>query len=577
MKNLAIIALAVLAVSCRKSEPEPPSEGYGTARIVTGVRAGTPQIARLAFTENTANATSPLGVTLAGFGHKTSEIVTLDQMVQASSWRQTPCTATPDQAQSLPIGAVTLDAAGWPATIPAGSCAGALLFQQSRGEYPAGKWLVHFDGDATLLVTGDAATVTAVRAGVASFNVATPTTEGVLLMLKDTLPANPMKRIRVIPPGGVCGLDPTNVDPFKPCRNDRGGEGTCSGDLICIDHADALIDRYASDATQNFAARVGIGAGAYFHPAFLDALKSYRVIGFRRWLRPDHATAEPTRTALSVNLAEHAHTTGAPWELMFALTNVLSADAWITIPSTMKGPVSNDLASVAAAQMLAQYGVYLEIFHEWWLPGTEGNGLLNTLAAQFNSTVPLLHVGIAEPMKKTWDKALGTGRLKMIGNVEARDPAAPAALRFPSGTFPWTHYATALRLEFPSSVGVADLDSSTAKTQTEAMANGVRARGVPMIAYASGIYLTPPPSSNDARNEARTDAALGTAFKKMLGEWKAAGGQLVMLDKSADDESNGPDAWGMRAYHGDKTSALDQAVQAFITENPCWWTGCARN
>ena len=108
---------------------------------------------------------------------------------------------------------------------------------------------------------------------------------------------------------------------------------------------------------------------------------------------------------------------------------------------------------------------------------------------------------------------------------------------------------------------------------------------LPFIAYEGGQSLVAVVSPNNTQVEqvfaaANRDSRMGAAYTSALGQWKANGGELYVLYNDIDPPTLWGE-WGVLESFMDPIDPLSssstkwQAVQNFISGNPCWWGGCA--
>ncbi|MDP9017493.1 MAG: hypothetical protein M3N19_04150, partial [Candidatus Eremiobacteraeota bacterium] len=103
---------------------------------------------------------------------------------------------------------------------------------------------------------------------------------------------------------------------------------------------------------------------------------------------------------------------------------------------------------------------------------------------------------------------------------------------------------------------------------------------LPLLAYEGGQTLTShDPPVTQLYIAANRDARMGGAYSTALNDWKANGGGLYVVFTDITG-SNQYGEWGALESFLDTVSPLDrappkwQAIQNFISGNPCWWSGC---
>jgi len=102
------------------------------------------------------------------------------------------------------------------------------------------------------------------------------------------------------------------------------------------------------------------------------------------------------------------------------------------------------------------------------------------------------------------------------------------------------------------------------------------------LAYEGGQNFSN--GSTDALNTlyiaANRDPRMAQAYARYFQDWKTAGGQLFMYFEDVGVGSK-YGSWGAIESITQTTTPLSgappkwQAIQKFISANPCWWQGCA--
>ncbi len=592
MRTVGIIVFSLVLLSgCRKISPESPEGGCGVPATVAGSGG---LGASGAIAKNTANATSPLGIALARFGAGTSEWISADHMVQAGAWVEVDCFSVPADSFSADQGDLTIGPTGWVDALSlTGTCAATHLFRSAAGSYPAGTYLVKFDGGGTLEVSGDASTVTSVDTGISSFIVTDPTPNGVLLKIRTLRAGDGIRNVRVISPGGVCGKTSTELDPFAQCRTSRGGAGTCAAGLSCYDFADVLANRYDGEEAAAFVGTVTARSRIFFHPLFLNSLKFYRALNFRRWA-PPLGMASPTRATIGANLGQFAETRGAPWEVEIALANLLQADPWVTLPVQLTNSDAGTMAAVFAAGLNTNLNPYVEYAGEFWRPSAVRTYLETEASTSGIGSYEDLYIYRMASLTANWKGNFSGSRTQFVETVSASDSGMPDRLHVAEhGLDLFDVVAMAQRFDVPMPAGqdatsitnlfdaiggvggASELDAASARASAMVSAAGLQ--GMALVGYGSGPMLSAALSGSDPRTQARLDARMGTVTARNLATWHTLGGQLIFHDKSADDEDTGSfDPWGSLMNQEDETSEIQKALQSFVEGNPCWWAGCTR-
>ena len=105
-------------------------------------------------------------------------------------------------------------------------------------------------------------------------------------------------------------------------------------------------------------------AGQLFDPAFLQMLGRFRVLRFMDWLNTNGSTLS-SWSARPVP-SYYSWTTGVPLEVVVALANAVSADAWLNVPAMADDDYVRQMAALVHAQLGPTQKVYLEYSNEVW-------------------------------------------------------------------------------------------------------------------------------------------------------------------------------------------------------------------
>lgn len=321
--------------------------------------------------ENSENQTSPIATNLSAFASITPEWVFVDTFLKSSPWM--PCDV------NIPL---ETDANDWITNIPDGQCAFSFINWQMNGHYPAGEYVLLWEGDGTFEVEGDASYFhlqgqsEPTSGGIKrqTFDV-TPSNEGLLFAIISVADDH-LRNVRMIMPGGVCGTDAHNLNYTSFCQTPRGGEGSCSADESCFDFEEVYWDRFSDPVSAMNNPRV------VFHPTYLDRLAKYRAIRFMQWTSTNSSTLEHWRDRAGLQkqtFADDAEyddnktktTRGMPYEMAIALGNVLNADIYVNIPARATDDFNTQFAQLVADHLDPDLKVYIEYSNEVWNPGVD--------------------------------------------------------------------------------------------------------------------------------------------------------------------------------------------------------------
>lgn len=321
-------------------------------------------------------------------GINTEEIIAEGQVSgQATMFVDVFRLATPFKENSCPD--ITYDANGWPTSIPA-SCETTgtndfnrvattfMLRYMPDGSIPEGEYTVRYEGKGKLKFSG----IGTINAAKSQPNheildvklVGTPNwarNVGIRMQMLETDPADPIRNIRIIMPGGIC-----TSDPFTHITNP----------------ADCLASDYQSFDSQLADNRNKI----IFNPAYLDLMRHFKVVRAMNLMKasprhsigsrsicPDPDTYNDCMTealtwdqrstmdsafwgATAQSGIKERFGRGAPLEVIVELMNQLKADPWFTIPHSADDDYVKRFADYVHRELHSDAKVYLEYSNETW-------------------------------------------------------------------------------------------------------------------------------------------------------------------------------------------------------------------
>jgi hypothetical protein len=536
------------------------------------------------------NAKSPLGINLQGVSYYASEQPFLNIFRTAGAWI-THSSAAWDSSEEQYI---NVDANGWPITLTSVNEAkgqqfnsvGVLLLRSlpstPNGYYPAGQYVVLYDGQGTITYGLDA-TLVSRSAGRDVINVATPSAEGIDLRI-------------------------TVTDP---------------------NHSGNYIRNIRLVRAQNEAA---LAAGQVFNPVFLNLMQNFHTLRFMDWLRTNGNTLSSWANRPVPANAFWDGSNGVPIEIAVELANTVSADAWLNTPVMADNNYMTQMATLVHAQLGTSQKVYVEFSNEVWNGAfpqynyaiTQGQAAFAPgLGSPFDYNRNWYGMRVAQ-MCNIWKSAWGNdaSRVICVMAAQAANPyTATESLKCPfwsAGTPCAAHGigAVAIAPYFGGSVptawtaqsdgGVSSLVASLTSQNDPSIPSGgwlgqtsawekaytpqIASYNLPLIAYEGGQTFQGFPNgvTSSGANApitnlyiaANRDARMGTAYTTYLQQWKANGGQLFMLWNDIGAYSQYGE-WGALESIMQTTSPLTsappkwQAIQNFIANNACWWSNCA--
>jgi hypothetical protein len=478
-----------------------------------------------------------------------------------------------------------LDANGYPTTLTASSSdphspqkfnsVGVLVLrelpQANAGKglpYPAGQYVVDYDGEGTLAFDFDATLVSAAP-GHYVINVAKPTNAGFAVYITST--------------------DPNHTGNYL--RNMR---------IVKAEYESLLL------------------AGNVFSPKFLSLMQNFRILRTIQWLNIDN-TAGGSLTNWSQRPLPTdggwGGPTGVPLEVVLQLCNAVGADCWLNVPHMASDDYITQMATLAHANLGTSQKVYIEYSNEvwnydypqWGYAQAQGKALWPNAGSGFNGNWYGMRVAqTCDIWKSVWG-ADASRVVCVMGAQAANSATATLSLSCPL----WTGHApcashgidiVAIAPYFevkgdPSWLSASDggLSSLFSAIETNALPeiSGWEAAykkalvpyNLPFMTYESGQSLIGNPTYKAGSPmvnlyvAANRDARMGAIYTSMMNTWKSNGGQTLIIYA----DIYGPGVfgeWGALESQLDTVTPLSsappkwQAIQNFISANHCWWSGC---
>jgi hypothetical protein len=534
------------------------------------------------------NITSPLGTNVWFFRDWVSEWSMVDAFKQSRAWiPQCMDVCAPTIWDTGESALLDLDANGWVRSIPAPSdpptytSVATTMFGGAGSHYPAGQYIVLYDGEGTIVYGNDAIKNNALSTPGRDVLTVTPNV-GILLRLTATDPNhtnNYLRNIRVIVPG------------FE----------------------------------SNYATQV-------FHPTFLSKIEKYRVLRFMQWMN----TNGSTQTSWAARaLPQHARWTtqsgsGVPIEIMVALANRVSADPWFTLPHQADDSYITQFATLVRDSIAPGLSVYVEYSNEVWngAPGfnqslwVQAQGAAKWSASPASAyTKQINWYGMrSAQMCDIWKAVWGAQSNRVIcvmgaqsGNAWTASQALDCPLWTDAGGAPCYQHGINVVAIGPYFAGyfanntfapqvaawTSDPDGGLGKFFTEVITGGLlvgspasalqrvntevdghvaiaNARGLSVVAYEAGAHLDPLGNATLATlfQNASRDPRMGEVYDRYLANWRAHGRQMFTHYFNVGNcFSSG--CFGALEYMDETSRPKYDALMRFMNDNACWWQNCS--
>ncbi|WP_280152130.1 hypothetical protein [Piscinibacter sp. XHJ-5] len=569
-------------------------------------------------------STSGIGINLDAPIYWQSDWPFIDEFKRASGW-STRCEASMPQCRDFAPGRsgantgeqaqLELDANGWVKRLPAADDprvkfrhVSALLFQGNGGSHAAGRYVVLYEGDGTLVYAGAGKKVAAEsRPGRDVLDVTNKPGEGLSIRITRINEQEPLRNIRVIGPGGVCANAPEKYVP----------------------------DASSCDSASAFRSLEQLYASQIFHPAYLADLRGFRALRFMKWSATEATGMVRWDQRPRPGDATWAGPSGVPYEAMFALAAATGADPWINVAPSIDDDFARELARLARRSLKAGSTLWFEYGNEPWNaapPYSRAGTLYEQMARSKwpDATLEPWQLRLnayalrAAQLCRIVKQEFGADarRVRCVANSQAANPQVsqvllacelakaelgrPCAREFDAlAIAPYfghylgsnTYAASVDRWADDPASGLTALFSEITGRDTpplytpggrtpregalEQAAGWIAAskkvadrHGVPMVAYEGGQHLTVPRGGKAEAlfRAANHDPRMGAAMQRLIEAWKAAGGQLFVVFSYTQQPGRGG-FWGMKEAQRDEEAPKWQAIMK-MRDEPCWWSGC---
>jgi hypothetical protein len=476
---------------------------------------------------NTANDGSPLGTNLAGITYFATQVPFVDLFKTSATWISGNAT-TWDDGRSIDV-----DSDGWVKSLQPGQIARTLMLR-GVGVYPSGKYVVLYEGEGTMVYSFGWRKLAA-ESSPGRDVLEAPTTEGNFgLDITATNPANHVRKIRVLLPGGICGSD-------------------------VFVHAAGAADCPAGNFTsfeQNYTT-------LSFNPLFLERTRKYKVLRFMDWMETttDHQDGTwASRPRLTQ--ARWAGQGGVPLEVLIELANRLNAYPWFNTPHRANDDYVRNFAQLVNSRLDPALKVYLEYSNETWNPDYPAAAYSEVQAQALGIAVPgdaytsriRFHARRAPQISDIWASVFGgNSRLvRVLGGQQVSLYLTDVVAGFENAYLKADALGVNAYFDLVDVSTAADAERFAALTNAQAFAE-IRAKSLPLIAanvraqiaavakyklklvaFEGGNSLWPPyPARSNVNLEAKLtslqrDPDMKLLYTQFLEDWFVAGGQVLM-------------------------------------------------
>jgi len=489
-----------------------------------------------------------------------------------------------DQARPwLTKGNILYDKDGWPKNLNGGRAGTRFInnFQQQSippGDYTVlykGEGTIEYGGNAHLLHQSPGRDIISIRGNQKGSITAT-------LTITKSNPANYIRDIQVIMPGGIC-----KKNPFRHIlkRKDCGSNGPY---LSFAAHAKEII----------------------FNPDYLNFMKDFRVIRMMNMsgvTRNNRIRWEKRPQINQATWGGKEGTRGVPLEIMVKLANLVGTDIWFNLPHRADDDYIRQYATYVSHNLNPKLKAYIEYTNEAW------NGIFSQMhyIQQMGFSLGLdknkQYAGYKFYSKrsveifKIWESVFGGHErlVRVMGGMSTNVPLTHLMLGF-EDAYKYTDvlaiapYFFATQAELNRVKNVDDvfrlLLSHANKYSVpnilkvvKRQADAVKKYGVDLVAYEGGQHLVSYGThrSDEGPNpfliQANKDDRMSRLYYDFLKGWKKAGGKLFVAF-SAPRSYNWIGSWGIKEYitQGVDDAPKYRALLYFQKLNRCWWQRCNR-
>jgi len=440
--------------------------------------------------------------------------------------------------------------------------------------YPAGQYVVLYDGEGSLAFHNDAQLVRCTP-GRCVFNVATPTY------------------------GGGIDLQITATDPK---------------------HTGNYLRNIRLVQAQNESL---LNSGAVFNPVFVNLMQNFRLLRGMQWLEIDDNGALLTNWAQRPQLGDAGWggPSGTPIEALIMACNAVGADCWLNIPHMASDDYIRQMATLAHAMLGSAQKAYVEYSNEVWNTSYPQNayakaqGSAKWPSAPSNSDFTLNWYGMRVAQTcDIWKSVWGADASRVVCVMGAFSDipttaidALNCSLWTGTGHAPCSAHGIGVVAIGPYFAyvqaqtswttapdgGLAQLfaainggDLQTTSGWEAAYRRALAPYNLPFIAYEGGQTLVSSHTSDPTGAikklyiAANRDPRMGAAYTTALNNWRSNGGEVYTVYGDIYKPSEWGE-WGALESLWDTLTPLSnappkwQALQNFIAANNCWWANCA--
>ena len=462
---------------------------------------------------------------------------------------------------------IDLDENGWVRSLKPGQVARTLML--TKGVHPGGEFIVLYDGEGQIDHNNE---LLQNRSRPGRHVVRVKKNGGVLFDISKTDRSNPIRNIRVLPPGGSCEEDDARwCDRSHPCS---------SGSCLPFE--------------QTYQERI-------FHPKFLQTMSRYAVLRFMDWMRTNDSTIRTWSERPRVTEATW-NRRGVPIEVMVSLATRLRAEPWFNIPHLADDDYVARFASLVRDTLPEEFRVWVEYSNEVWNSQFDQSREVEQCpeGKRENNEYKALLVCQAErtdAVFRSWREVFGQSASRVV-RVVGTQAAVPWASKTVLTHRKLHERADALAVapyfglvagrKNQAEIARLSVDELLERTENEILPKAIKNMqdqaevaerfGLTLVAYEGGQHFSAVGGvENNEEINALFDAInrdprMKGLYLRYLAAWREAGGQLFVNFTNCGPYTKWG-RWGLREYPDQPRAEAPKldAVMQFIEQNPRWW------
>ncbi len=343
------------------------------------------------------------------------------------------------------------------------------------------------------------------------------------------------------------------------------------------------------------------GEPGLFSSEFLDSLRNFTPLRYMNFLGTNNSPITTWQNRTLPNDPFQGTDRGVALEYFVELSNILCADAWITVPHGADDQYVRNMAKMFAKHLGPGLRVFVEYSNEVWnglfsqyqyaeqRGQTMGFGSGRDAAdgyyldrsgkvfkiwgeefAAANRSSELVKV-FSIQVSEYWADRILTKRNNATGNYYIHDIKADVIAVAP-------YFCEDVPTNLSSVTDVLDFCDQSIDLLIPAVKHirdTAASLGFPLVSYEGGPGITGrglPESYLQMLYAANEDPRMKTLISKYLYAWKTQmGGELFNYFSHISPHSQ-YGSWGLWIYQGQGSTPKSEAVMDFISNNPAWWS-----